>query len=246
MENVDFQDNNRSPRIPMAMIAFGPLGDRAYLAHFATERDAVGWAAAVRNRALRGVVDVVLAYRTVAVFADPDRGDLADLETQLRATVPGPFSVRDQAQWVIPVYYDGADLEAVSQRLNLSKDQVIALHCGQEYHVFAIGFKPGYPYAGYLPPALCGLPRRESPRHRVPAGSVAIVDRQTGIYPEASPGGWHLLGRTPLCIVDLNAEYFPIRSGDRIRFQPIEAAEFEARHHERLQQGTTCPAVSDD
>ena len=111
---------------------------------------------------------------------------------------------------------------------------MIALHSGVEYDVFAIGFLPGFPYAGYLPPALTGLPRRESPRLRVPAGSVAIAGRQTGIYPGESPGGWHLLGRTPLCIVDLDEGYFPIRAGDRIRFQPISAAEFEARRHERL------------
>ncbi len=230
----------------MAMIAFGPLGDRAYLAHFATERDAAGWAAAVRDRAWRGVLDVVLAYQEVAVFADPDRVDLSDLETQLRAVEPGASSVRDGALWVIPVLYDGADLEAVSHCLNLSKGDVISLHAGKEYDVFAIGFKPGYPYAGYLPPAISGLPRRESPRPRVPAGSVAIAGRQTGIYPEESPGGWQLLGRTPLCIVDLTDEYFPIRPGDRIRFQPIEAAEFEARHHERLEEITTGSSVSDD
>jgi allophanate hydrolase subunit 1 len=84
-----------------------------------------------------------------------------------------------------------------------------------------------------LPPALSGLPRRESPRERVPVGSVAIAGRQTGVYPESSPGGWHLLGRTPSRIVDLEEGYFPIRAGDRIRFEPIGPAEFEARRGER-------------
>jgi allophanate hydrolase subunit 1 len=72
------------------------------------------------------------------------------------------------------------------------------------------------------------------PRLRVPAGSVAIAGRQTAIYPRESPGGWHLLGRTPLCIADPDRGYFPIRAGDRIQFQPITAEEFEARRHERL------------
>src|SRR5439155_7161144 len=119
-------------------------------------------------------------------------------------------------------------------RLELSTDQVIGLHSGVEYNVFAIGFLPGFVYAGYLPPALAGLPRRDAPRVRVPVGSVAIAGRQTGIYPRESPGGWHLLGRTPLCIVDSDEGYFPIRAGDRIQFQPISAEEFQDQLHERL------------
>jgi KipI family sensor histidine kinase inhibitor len=118
----------------------------------------------------------------------------------------------------------------------LSETDVIAHHAGHEYRVFAIGFLPGFPYAGYLPPALSGLPRRESPRAEVPAGSVAIAGRQTGVYPESSPGGWHLLGRTPVRIVDLDRGFFPIRAGDRIRFDPIGPAEFEARRREPLQR----------
>ena len=117
----------------------------------------------------------------------------------------------------------------MAARLALSPAEVIELHCQVEYDVFAIGFLPGFPYAGYLPPALAGLARRDSPRLRVPAGSVAIAGRQTAIYPIESPGGWHLLGTTPLCIADPESGYFPIRAGDRIRFEPISASEFEGR-----------------
>jgi KipI family sensor histidine kinase inhibitor len=218
----------------MALIGLDPLGDRAYLAHFAAERDATGWAVAVRDRHWPGVVDVVLAYRTVAVFADPDRLNLSALESRLRAIAPAEESGHVGKRLVIPVLYDGADLDTVAMRSQLSTDEVIAQHSGVAYHVFAIGFLPGFPYAGYLPPALTGLPRRDAPRLRVPAGSVAIAGRQTGIYPGESPGGWHLLGRTPVCIVDLDDGYFPIQAGDRIQFRPISAAEFEARRHERL------------
>lgn len=111
---------------------------------------------------------------------------------------------------------------------------MIALHTSVEYSVHAIGFLPGFPYAGELPAALAGLPRRETPRLRVPAGSVAIAGRQTAIYPRDSPGGWHLLGRTPLCIADPEDGYFPIGAGDRLRFEPISVSEFEARRHDRL------------
>ena len=121
---------------------------------------------------------------------------------------------------VIPVLYDGADLHVVAARLGLSSAEVIAMHSSVEYDVFAVGFLPGFPYAGYLPPALAGLPRRDSPRLNVPAGSVAIVGRQTAIYPRRSPGGWHLLGTTPLCIADVEAGLFPDRGR---RPHPVQA-----------------------
>ncbi len=217
----------------MTPLALDPLGDRAYMAHFAVERDAAGWALAVRGRQWPGVVNVVLAYRSVAVFADPDRVDLSDLESRLRTIVPSEESDEEGNRLVIPVLYDGPDLDTVAEWLDISTDEVITHHISVDYHVFAIGFLPGFPYSGYLPPALTGLPRREAPRLRVPAGSVAIAGRQTGIYPGESPGGWHLLGRTPLCIVNLDDGYFPIQAGDRIQFQPISSDDFEARRHDR-------------
>jgi KipI family sensor histidine kinase inhibitor len=146
-------------------------------------------------------------------------------------------------RFVIPVLYDGIDLADVATKLALEPADVIELHCQVDYDVFAIGFQPGFPYAGYLPRPLAGLARRDSPRLRVAAGSVAIAGRQTAIYPSESPGGWHILGTTPFCIVDLDTGYFPIRAGDQIRFAPISVSEFEARCHERLdaQRATACP-----
>jgi KipI family sensor histidine kinase inhibitor len=215
-------------------IRLAPLGDRAYIVHFDSEHAAGSWAAAIRAQRLRGVTDVVLAYRAVAVFADPDVVDLAELESLLSSIAPAGESRGRGKAVVVPVYYDGADLNDVAARLNLSPSDLIDLHSRAEYDVFAIGFLPGFPYAGYLPPALAGLPRRDAPRARVPAGSVAIAGRQTGIYPSESPGGWHLLGTTPLCIAAPEEAYFPIRAGDRIRFEPISVSEFEARRNERL------------
>jgi KipI family sensor histidine kinase inhibitor len=211
-----------------------PLGDRAFLAHFSSEPAAGTWAAAVREQHWPGVMDVVLAYRTVGVFADPEKVELVDLETRLRLIAPAEDAPPTGKRVVIPVLYDGIDLGDVAARLALSPAQVVKLHCQVEYDVFAIGFLPGFPYAGYLPPALAGLARRDSPRLRVPAGSVAIAGRQTAVYPTESPGGWHLVGTTPLRIADPESGYFPIRAGDRIRFEPISASEFEGRCHERL------------
>jgi KipI family sensor histidine kinase inhibitor len=211
-----------------------PLGDCAFLARFASEAAASGWAHTVRAEELRGVTDVVLAYQTVAVFADPARLDSVDLESRLRAIDANHGSPPAGRQVVIPVLYQGADLSDVATRLERTPTEVIELHSSVEYRVHAIGFLPGFPYAGELPPELCGLPRRDSPRLRVAAGSVAIVGRQTAVYPRDSPGGWHLLGTTPLCIADLQDGYFPIRAGDTIRFKPIAVSEFEARRHERI------------
>jgi KipI family sensor histidine kinase inhibitor len=218
----------------MEPVVIGPLGDRAFLAHFASERAAAGWAAAVRGQQWPGMTDVVLAYRAVAVFADPETLEPADLESRLAGIAAAGDSRGPGKRLVIPVFYDGGDLEDVAARLSLTRDDVIQAHCSVEYDVFAIGFLPGFPYAGYLPPVLTGLPRRDVPRLRVPAGSVAIAGRQTGVYPRESPAGWHVLGTTPLCIADIETSYFPIAAGDRIRFEPISAAEFAVRNHERF------------
>jgi inhibitor of KinA len=93
---------------------------------------------------------------------------------------------------------------------------------------------PGFPYMGYLPKELCGVPRLESPRVRVDPGSVGMTGRQTAIYPQASPGGWNLIGRTPLVIVDVASGFFPLRVGDRVRFTPIDAKRYAELESERL------------
>jgi KipI family sensor histidine kinase inhibitor len=216
------------------MTRIEPLGDRAFLARFADEAAAAGWAETVRAAAPAGVLDIVLAYDSAAVYADPDAVDLEALEAWLRGVRAAPADATTGRLVRLPVLYDGEDLAEVAARVGLSVAEVIARHSGRDYRVFAIGFLPGYPYAGDLPDELAGLPRRDSPRVRVPAGSVGITGRQTGVYPQESPGGWHLLGRTPLRIVDVQRGRFPIRAGDRLRFVPIDEAEFRARRGELL------------
>lgn len=208
------------------MIDLQPLGDRALLAAFATEAEAAAWAAAVDSAGLPGVLDVVLAYATAAVHADPDLVlDWDAWAARLRAIRPDQAPDRPPGRLHrIPVVYDGPDLDAVARAIGATPAEVVALHSGRDYRVFAVGFQPGFPYAGYLADPLAGLARRASPRTRVPAGSVAVAGRQTGIYPVDSPGGWHLLGRTPLRIVDLAAGHFPIAPGDGLRFEPVAAA----------------------
>jgi KipI family sensor histidine kinase inhibitor len=216
------------------MIVMEPLGEHAFLARFADEATAAGWARAVRARAIPGVTDVVLAYSTAAVYADPEAVDPATVEIQLRAITPDRHPDRPGRLVKVPVLYDGEDLPEAAARLGMAPEALVARHAQRDYHVFAIGFLPGFPYAGYLAPELAGLPRRDSPRARVAAGSVAIVGRQTGIYPRESPGGWHLIGRTPVVLADLERGHFPIQAGDLLRFVPITADEFRARLGESL------------
>ncbi len=100
--------------------------------------------------------------------------------------------------------------------------------------MYAIGFCPGFPYLGYLAQALSGVPRLDQPRPKVDAGSVGITGRQTGIYTEARPGGWNIIGRTPLELVNVADSYFPLKAGDRVRFRRIDALEFEQFRGQRL------------
>src|SRR5207237_7061161 len=136
---------------------------------------------------------------------------------------------------VIPCCYElGPDLARVAGQTGLTTGDVIRLHTETEYVVYAIGFCPGFPYLGYLPPPLCGVPRLPAPRLRVEAGSVGLTGRQTGIYTEERPGGWSLIGRTPLTLVDVADGYFPLRTGDRVRFEPINAAVYRELLGKRL------------
>ena len=122
----------------------------------------------------------------------------------------------------IPVVYDGEDLAGVARRTGLAADDVIACHCGRDYRVWLLGFAPGFPYLGVLDEAL-HLPRRDTPRARIAAGSVAIAGAQTGIYPSESAGGWHVIGRTTAKLFDPEADdAFLLHPGDTVRFVAVD------------------------
>lgn len=218
-----------------------PLGDQAALVYFDDEDSALRFAAVVRRANASWVVDVVSAYRSVAVFYDLERTRFAEAAENLRRlesvqvdpTTGPPAQLRR-----IPCCYElQLDLARVAEWTHLSPDEAIALHCRDEYVVYAIGFCPGFPYLGYLPKPLCGVPRLAAPRLKVQAGSVGLTGRQTGIYTEARPGGWNIIGRTPLVLVDVADGYFPLRAGDRVRFERIGQTEFHRLQGERLVSG---------
>jgi KipI family sensor histidine kinase inhibitor len=124
----------------------------------------------------------------------------------------------------IPTVYDGEDLAAVAERVGLSPSAVVDLHASTEYEVFMLGFAPGFAYLGVVPEEIA-VPRLSSPRARVPAGSVAIAERQTAVYPSATPGGWNLIGRTDVVMWDVNRTPPSLLApGDRVRFIPIAAS----------------------
>jgi inhibitor of KinA len=214
-----------------------PLGDQAILAAMPDEAAAVRLAAAVRAANPAWLEDVVPAYASVGVFFDADRVDPGTVSSWLQSLPKGGSTASGLAgkSVVIPVCYEkGPDLARVTELTGRSTDEVIALHSGQEYTVYAIGFVPGFPYLGYLPKELAGVPRLESPQVRVEPGSVGLTGRQTGIYPLPRPGGWNLIGRTPLTIVDVEDGYFPLRVGDKVRFERIDSVRYDQLNGKRI------------
>ena len=199
----------------------------------------------IRNAAIPGVIELAPAYTSVSVFFDPitvtkaiETSDdvFGWLATRIRAAVAGVADpgrkVRAASQTIeIPVCYDpefALDIDDVARRANISPSEIIRLHSSAEYRVACIGFVPGFPFLTGLPKKLA-TPRRDVPRKEIPPGSVGIGGAQTGIYPLRSPGGWNLIGRTPLRLFD--PEKNPpalLHAGDRVRFRAITREEFEA------------------
>jgi inhibitor of KinA len=217
---------------------FLPLGDQAVLAYLPDENAALAFAAAVRRAEEPWVVDVVQAYTSVAVFFDLDRTRFAQVAERLRQIQLAPARTSppiEGRRFRVPCCYEfQQDLSRVAEHAGLSEDEIIRWHLEPVYTVYAIGFCPGFPFLGYLPPPLCGVPRLEKPRLRVEAGSVGLTGRQTGIYTEPRPGGWNLIGRTPLELVHVADNYFPLRTGDRVQFVRIDETEFRRLQGQRL------------
>jgi inhibitor of KinA len=177
------------------------------------------------------LVDCVPAWGSLLVIFDPGRTDASVVRRAIRAAAAARADASPVRRSVtVPVWYDpevAPDLEEVARRHGLSVEEVIARHAGRPYTVYALGFKPGFPYLGFLDDALV-TPRRDTPRLSVPPGSVAIAGRQTGIYPVRSPGGWWILGRTPVRIFDpQRPEPFLLGVGQVVRFQPIDRCTYE-------------------
>jgi KipI family sensor histidine kinase inhibitor len=171
-----------------------------------------------------GCIEAVPSYRSLLVFFDPERTSAESAEEHVRRLEAEADRIERPAPRLreIPTVYDGEDLEEVARRIGATPEEVVRLHSEREYLVYMVGFTPGFAYMGSTHDRL-RIPRRGSPRTRVPAGSVGIAMGQTGIYPSATPGGWNLLGRAEhRDLFDLNRappSYF--LPGDRVRFVPV-------------------------
>ena len=216
----------------MDAIRFLPCGDSAATVEFGNRIDdqlngAVhAFASAVEALGHPAIREVVPTYRSATVHYLPHLLEYAALVQLLRPLTEtqggaGPFG----APVEIPVLYGGPwgpDLEEVAAHCGMTPEQVIAAHSAPCYRIYMLGFTPGFPYLGGMDPRLA-TPRRKEPRIRIPAGSVGIAGSQTGVYPIESPGGWQLIGRTPLRLFDLGSDPpILLQAGRSIRFVPID------------------------
>jgi inhibitor of KinA len=221
-----------------------PLGDAALTVEFGNEIDpmlnarVISFAEAVRAQTWEGVLDIVPTYCSVTIHVDPlcmDLNTLTDRLLHLTSSL-SQDATSSGTDHTISVLYGGEggpDLEDIAAYTKMSVADVIRLHSSVLYRVYMLGFSPGFPYLGSVPEALA-IPRLATPRTRVPAGSVGIADRQTGIYPTATPGGWRLIGRTSVELYrPSRTKPFLLSPGDTVRFVPITAQEFNRLLRER-------------
>jgi len=212
-----------------------PLGDSALIVRVADSLgDVLSMVRKLEAANISGVSDIAPAFASVALFLESPE-QLKSCSEAVRVALGkkrrASGAIVKQRLIEVPVCYDeefAFDLETVAQHCGLPPNEVVARHAAARYGVRCVGFTPGFPFLGGLPPKL-ETPRRKSPRAAVPAGSVAIGGPQTGIYPLSSPGGWNIIGRTPLRLFDVTREPAALlRAGDRVRFVSIGREEFEA------------------
>jgi inhibitor of KinA len=215
-----------------------PAGDSAIVVEFEERIDpainarAIALAEAVQASGVAGLRDVVPTFRSVAIYFDPLRVDYDALMALVErgAESAGEGHRADQVVR-IPVCYGGElgpDLHEVAAFARTSADEVVRLHTAGRYRVFMLGFVAGFAYMGTVDERIA-MPRHSTPRVRVPLGSVGIAGVQTGVYPAETPGGWQLIGRTPVKPFDPDrSEPFLMKAGDRVEFYAIDRAEFDS------------------
>lgn len=186
---------------------------------------------AIHNKNIAGLLYTIPAYSSLTVAFDPGEIEIEEMKKAIAGIVPSERKSEHTTQsWKLPVCYDkeyALDMEALTGSLALSQEEIISMHTSVTYRVYMLGFIPGFLYLGNLEKRL-NCPRRESPRISVPAGSVGITGLQTGIYPASVPGGWQIIGRSPVKTFFPEADDpFPIKPGDFLNFEQIRKEEFE-------------------
>jgi KipI family sensor histidine kinase inhibitor len=219
-------------------VRFLSAGDRALVVEFGDRidrelsADVLRLGAIIGSSALDGVVETVPTFRSLTVYYDPLVTTRAKLQPAIASLLEGERWPQTSASlWRVPACYEGdfaPDLDDVARLTGLTRGDIVALHSSTRFHVYMLGFLPGFPYMGDLPEVLA-LPRRANPRTRVPAGSISIAMTLTAIYPYESPGGWHLIGATPVRLFDARQEGPALfNPGDAITFEPINPDRFAA------------------
>jgi KipI family sensor histidine kinase inhibitor len=195
-----------------------PSGSTALLVELENLDAVLALYAALAEQPPDGVVDIIPAARTVLLVADPVRTSLSAVADAVRRTTPRPGARTGDEVVELPVHYDGEDLADVAAHLGVEPAEVVRRHTGTEWTVAFCGFAPGF---GYCTPdgEPWHVPRRESPRTKVPPGAVALAGEFSGVYPRESPGGWQLIGRTDVPVFDLSRDPAALlRPGVRVRF----------------------------
>jgi len=232
---------------------FLPLGDRALCVELgdsiseATNRRVHSLSREIARLGARGVLEVVPTYRSLVVYYDPlsiSHADLVSRIGELDGTLEEGEAVAPRLV-EIPTLYGGEygpDIGDVAGHNGISEAEVIEIHSGTDYPVYMMGFLPGFPYLGGMSEKIA-TPRLKTPRSTIPAGSVAIADRQTGIYPVESPGGWRLIGRTPISLFDPTREPpVAIEPGDYLRFVQVDESQY-ADIQSSVRSGTYTPVT---
>lgn len=222
----------------MAGYTILPAGDTALVVDFGDRIDqqisarVVSLGRRLQDLCIAGVIETVPTTRSLSVYFEPLTLSCGTLRERIEALMPDDLPAAEGAgrTWRLPVCYDRAvapDLDEVAGRCGMPAAEVVERHSAIGYHVYMLGFLPGLAYLGDLPEALA-LPRRETPRPRIPAGSVGIGGRMSCIYPMETPCGWHLIGRSPALLWDQRRDTAALlAAGDRVELQPVSLREFE-------------------
>lgn len=187
---------------------------------------------ALKNAHIKGVLECIPTYRSLLIRYNPLVLSFDALASEIKRFMSsqGAVGSAEAKVYIIPVYYGdeyGPDLENVASTNELSKDEVIKIHTSTDYRIYMLGFTPGFPYLGGMDEAIA-TPRLSQPRTKIHAGSVGIAGKQTGVYPIDSPGGWQIIGRTPLKLFDIGRdEPILLEAGNYIRFKAVDLASYK-------------------
>lgn len=235
-------------------IRYAAVGDSAMSVEFGQEIDAsvnakvISLFAYLQEHKIEGIVDISPTFCSLFIIYDPRILLFTELKAAIeKCTHVSSFRKAATKKIIeIPVCYEDAfapDMQNVMQTSGLTRESVIRLHCAVDYLIYMLGFLPGFAYLGGLDARLA-TPRLETPRRRVAAGSVGIGGSQTGIYPLPSPGGWQLIGKTPLKVFDTQrSEPILYKAGEYIRFRAINAEEYQEIHERMAANDYTCKVI---